>query len=60
MAATDLREPHDSHVIKYSLFSFVKLVSGDLQVLQVTYSIMYLLNTFSICFCWNLPLITNL
>ena len=27
----------------------------DLQVWQVTYSLMYLLNTFSMCFCWNRP-----
>lgn len=24
-----------------------------------SYSLIYLLNTFSICFCWNLPLITS-
>ena len=38
MALTDLREPHDSQVMKNIRVSFVKRVSGDLHVLQVTYS----------------------
>jgi len=38
MALTDLRLPHDSHAMKKIRFSFVSRVSGDLQVLQVTYS----------------------
>lgn len=32
------RLPHDSHAMKKIRFSFVRRVSGDLQVLQVTYS----------------------
>ena len=39
--------------------SFCRIVSGDRHVWQVTYSLIYLLKTFSICFCWNLPLITS-
>lgn len=59
--------------------SFWRIVSGDLQVWQVTYSLIYLknkileanylidwkniknylLSTFSICFCWNLPLMMS-
>lgn len=35
---TLLRLPHDSHDMKKIRFSFVSSVSGDLQVLQVTYS----------------------
>ena len=38
MALTDLLLPHDSQAIKKIRFSFVRRVSGDLQVLQVTYS----------------------
>lgn len=38
MALTDRREPHDSQDIKNIRFSFVRRVSGDLHVLQVTYS----------------------
>ena len=35
---TDRREPHDSQDMKNIRFSFVRSVSGDLHVLQVTYS----------------------
>lgn len=28
-------------------------------VLKITHLLIYLLKTFSICFCWNLPLITS-
>ena len=38
MALTDLLLPHDSQAMKKIRFSFVSRVSGDLQVLQVTYS----------------------
>ena len=38
IALTDRRLPHDSHAMKKIRFSFVSRVSGDLQVLQVTYS----------------------
>lgn len=38
IADTDCLDPHDSHVINEILVSFVRIVSGDLQVLQVTYS----------------------
>ena len=38
MALTDLLLPHDSQAMKKIRFSFVRRVSGDLQVLQVTYS----------------------
>ena len=38
MALTDRREPHDSQAMKNIRFSFVRRVSGDLHVLQVTYS----------------------
>lgn len=38
MGFTERLEPHDSHDMKKIRFSFVSNVSGDLQVLQVTYS----------------------
>lgn len=38
MALTDRLDPHDWQVIKYRRFSFDRSVSGDLQILQVTYS----------------------
>ena len=38
MALTDLLLPHDSQAMKKIRFSLVRRVSGDLQVLQVTYS----------------------
>ena len=38
IAVTDLLEPHDSHDTKKIRFSFCNTVSGDLHVLQVTYS----------------------
>lgn len=39
IAVTDLREPQELHVMKYRRFSpLLSSVSGDLQVLQVTYS----------------------
>jgi len=43
------------HWRKNNLVSLFRMVSGDLQVWQVTYSLIYLLRTFSICFCWNRP-----
>jgi len=43
------------HCRKNNRVSLFRIVSGDLHVWQVTYSLMYRLNTFSICFCWNLP-----
>ena len=60
--------------MKYNRFSFPSSVSGDLQILHVTYSTnpvslmprpasdspMYFRSTFSICFCVYLPFITNL
>jgi hypothetical protein len=70
-----LLDPHDSHVMKYRRFSLPSRVSGDLQILQVTYSTtrnqhllplrsrhlpIYFLNTFSICFWVYLPFMTNL
>ena len=39
MAVTERRDPQELQVMKYSLFSpLLSSVSGDLQVLQVTYS----------------------
>jgi hypothetical protein len=39
MAVTDRRDPQELQVMKYSLFSpLLSSVSGDRQVLQVTYS----------------------
>ena len=38
MAVTERDDPHVSHFTNKSLFSFVRLVLADLQVLQVTYS----------------------
>ena len=38
IALTDLLLPHDSQAMKKIRFSFVRSVSGDLHVLQVTYS----------------------
>ena len=35
--------------------AWILFEKGYLQVWQVTYSLMYRLNTFSMCFCWNLP-----
>ena len=40
-ALTDRLEPHDSHEMKKIRFSLVRSVSGDLHVLQVTYSTKY-------------------
>jgi len=59
MLATEQRDPHVSHCRKNNLVSFWRMVSGDLQVWQVTYSLIYRRRTFSICFCWNLPLIIS-
>jgi len=47
------------HCRKKRRSSLFKMVSGDLQVWQVTYSLIYLLSTFSMCFCWNLPFMTS-
>lgn len=38
IADTVLVDPQDSHCKKNKRFSFVRIVSADLQVLQVTYS----------------------
>lgn len=38
MAETERDDPHDSQVMKKRRLSFVRSVSGDLHVLQVTYS----------------------
>ena len=38
MGLTERLDPHDSHDMKKIRFSFVRSVSGDLHVLQVTYS----------------------
>lgn len=38
IALTDLLDPHDMHDMKKIRFSFVRRVSKDLHVLQVTYS----------------------
>lgn len=43
MLATEHLEPHDSHCRKKSRVSFCRIVSGERQVWQVTYSLMYLL-----------------
>lgn len=59
MLATEHREPHVSHCKKNSLVSFWRIVSGERQVWHVTYSLIYLLKTFSICFCWKRPLIMS-
>lgn len=57
--ATEHLEPHDSHCRKNKRVSFCKMVSGERQVWQVTYSLMYLLKTFSICLGWKRPLMIN-
>lgn len=49
IAWTDRVDPHEEQVMKKRRLSLVKVVSGDLQVLQVTYSTMYRRRTFSIC-----------
>lgn len=40
--ATEHRDPQDSHCRKKRRVSFCKMVSGERQVWQVTYSLMYL------------------
>nr|ACR37137.1 unknown [Zea mays] len=60
MGATDLDEPHCSHRRKNNLFSLERMVSGLLQPLHMTYSLIYLLSIASKFFGANLPLITNL
>ena len=57
--ATEHLDPHVSHCRKNNLVSFCKIVSGDLHVWHVTYSLIYLRRTFSICFCWKRPLIMS-
>ena len=44
IAETDRVEPQDSHWTKYKRLSLLKIVSGDLQVLHVTYSTIYIPN----------------
>lgn len=59
---TDLVEPHALQTMKCNLLaaSLFNSVFIDLQVLQMTYSWIYLLKTPSIFLAWNLPLIINL
>jgi len=57
--ATEHRDPQVSHCKKNKRVSFCKIVSGERHVWQVTYSLIYLLRTFSICFCWKRPLIIS-
>lgn len=59
MLATEHLEPQVSHCKKKSRVSFWRIVSGERHVWHVTYSLIYLLRTFSICFCWKRPLIIN-
>lgn len=59
MLATEQRDPHVSHCKKKRRVSFCRMVSGERHVWHVIYSLMYRLRTFSICFCWNLPLIMS-
>lgn len=59
MLATEHLEPQVSHCRKKSRVSFWRIVSGERHVWHVTYSLMYLLRTFSICFCWKRPLMIN-
>lgn len=60
MAVTERLDPQELHVTKYRRFSpLLRSVSGERQVLQVTYSTMYRRRTFSICFCWKRPLMTR-
>ena len=59
MVCTEHLEWQDMHWRKKSRVSLFKMVSGERQVWQMTYSLMYLLSTFSMCFCWNLPFITS-
>ena len=56
---TEHLEWHVIHCKKNSRVSLFRMVSGERQVWQVTYSLIYLLNTFSICFCWKRPFIIN-
>ena len=56
---TEHLEWHVIHCKKNNRVSLFRMVSGDRQVWQVTYSLIYLLNTFSICFCWKRPFIIN-
>lgn len=49
IALTDRREPHDSQDMKKIRFSFVRSVSGDLHVLQVTYSTSTILTILALC-----------
>lgn len=42
MGLTERLDPHDSHDMKKIRFSFVSSVSGDLHVLQVTYSTIHI------------------
>ena len=59
MVCTEVLDWHNIHCKKNNRPSLAKMVSGDLQVWQVTYSLMYRLKTASICFCWNFPFMTN-
>lgn len=59
MLATEHLEPQVSHCKKKSRVSFWRIVSGERHVWHVTYSLIYLLRTFSICFCWKRPLIIS-
>lgn len=59
IGATDRDDPHISHLIKYRRvrLSLVRVVSGFLHMLHVTYSMMYFFIRLSICFGLYLPLI---
>jgi len=59
MVCTEQEEWQVMHWRKKRRVSLLRMVSGDLQVWHVTYSLIYLLNTFSICFCWNRPLMMS-
>lgn len=47
MGATDCLEPHDEQVMNEILVSRVRIVSGDLHVLHVTYSTVSQVSTYS-------------
>ena len=59
MVRTEHLEWQVIHWRKKSRVSLFKIVSGERQARQVTYSLMYRLKTFSICFCWNFPFMTS-
>merc|ERR1712061_890077 len=56
MVCTEHLEWHDMHWRNQTLVSLLRMVSGERHVWHVTNSLMYLLSTFSMCFCWKRPL----